>query len=147
MRLWFQRMLPTLAAGLVVLPGAAGVAVLHAHLTGSHPARDEVVAEAPRAIRLTFSEKTEVAVSDIKVFGADSAAIRMGKVERGDDSLTIEAPVLGSLGSGEFAVVWRTAAKDGHPIRGRYTFRIEPRPAPADTARPRPAESGTRANR
>lgn len=144
MRLWFQRMLPSLAAGLVVLPGAA---LVHAHLTGSFPARDEVVADAPTVIRLRFSEKTEVAVSDIKLLGSDSAAVRLGKVVRGDDSLTIEAPVLGTLGSGEYAVVWRTAGKDGHPIRGRYTFRLEPRPAPADTARPRPAEPGDRARR
>lgn len=144
MRLRFNRVLPSLAAGLIVVPGVLGV---HAHLTGSDPAREAVLIAAPRSIQLTFSEKTEVAVSDIKVLGADSAAVRMGKVVRGDDSLTIEAPVLGRIGSGEYAVVWRTAARDGHPLRGRFTFRVTLPAAPADTARPRRAESGDPARR
>src|SRR5687768_17811780 len=74
MRLQVNRVLPSLVAGLIVVPGALG---LHAHLTGSYPAKEEVLTAAPRYIQLTFSEKTEVAVSDIKVLGADSAAVRM----------------------------------------------------------------------
>ena len=144
MRLQFNRGLPSLVAGLIVVPGALG---LHAHLTGSYPAKEEVLTAAPRSIQLTFSERTEVAVSDIKVLGADSVAVSMGKVVRGDDSLTIEAPVLGGIGAGEYAVVWRTAARDGHPLRGRYTFRVTLPVAPADTARPRRAESGDPARR
>ena len=144
MRLRFQGVLPSLAAGLIVLPGAFA---MHAHLTGSYPARDEVLTQAPRIIQLTFSEKTEVAVSDIKLLGADSAAVPVGKVVRAENPLAIEVPVMGRVGSGEFAVVWRTAAKDGHPLRGRYTFRVELTPAPADTARSRQAESGDPAGR
>ncbi len=144
MRLRFQCVLPSLAAGLILVPGALA---MHAHLTASFPAKGEVLAQAPGVVRLTFSEKTEVAVSDVKVLGADSSAIPVGKVVRGDDSLTITAPILGEVGPGEYAVIWRTAGRDGHPIRGRYTFRVTPPPAPAETARSSQAESGDPARR
>ena len=144
MRFRFHQVLPSLAAGLIVLPGAA--LAVHAHLTGSFPGKDEVVAEAPTEIRLTFSEKVELAISSIKVLGADSAEVRMGKAARTDDTLTIAAPVLGALAPGEYAVVWRTASRDGHPIRGRYTFTVTA-PAKAEPARSRPAEPGDPARR
>lgn len=144
MRFRFHQVLPSLAAGLIVLPGAA--LAVHAHLTGSFPGKDEVVAEAPTEIRLTFSEKVELAISSIKVLGADSAEVRVGKAARTDDTLTIAAPVLGALAPGEYAVIWRTASRDGHPIRGRYTFTVTA-PAKEDPARSRPAEPGDPARR
>ena len=144
MRFRFHQVLPSLAAGLIVLPGVA-VAV-HAHLTGSFPGKEEVVAEAPREIRLTFSEKVELAISSIRVLGADSAEVKMGKAARTDDTLTIAAPVLGAIAPGEYAVVWRTASRDGHPIRGRYTFTVTA-PPKGDPAQSRPAEPGDPARR
>ena len=79
---------------------------------------------APREIRLTFTARPELALSDIKVTTAAGAAVAMGKVAQGADSLTIVAPVRGAMADGAIVIAWRTAGKDGHVIRGRIPFSV-----------------------
>jgi putative copper export protein len=50
-------------------------------------------------------------------------------------------PVRGTLGNGRYSVIWQTAAADGHPVGGQYSFTIAgvPLAATADTSRVVPA--------
>jgi putative copper export protein len=42
----------------------------------------------------------------------------------GDDPLGIVAPLSRQLGTGRYTVSWQTAAADGHPSRGSFTFSV-----------------------
>ena len=117
------------------------VAPFHTELKSSSPARDEVLRTAPTEIRLTYTARPEVALSDIKVSSAAGAAVEMGKVARGKDSLTIVAPVRGAMSDGAYVITWRTAGKDGHVIRGRIPFSISASAAAAVSSE-RPCASG-----
>lgn len=117
------------------------LAPFHTELKSSSPARDEVLRTAPAEIRLTYTARPEVALSDIKVSSAAGAAIEMGKVARGKDSLTIVAPVRGAMSDGAYVITWRTAGKDGHVIRGRIPFSISASAAAAVSSA-RPCASG-----
>ena len=112
-------------AGLALLASGSAVA-LHNHLTKSAPAEDEVLAAAPRVIRLWFSEKPEPAFSSITLLGADSAKVEVGKAEATDDTLSVSFAIKAPLSAGAYQVRWRTAGKDGHAVRGTYRFSIKP---------------------
>ena len=118
------------------------VAPFHTELKSSSPAKDEVLRTAPREIRLTYTARPEVALSDIKVSSTAGAAVEMGKVVRGKDSLTIVAPVRGAMPDGAYVITWRTAGKDGHAIRGRIPFSVSASAAGAAVSSERPCASG-----
>lgn len=107
-------------AGVVLLPAAF---FFHTHLTKSFPAKDASLAEAPAQVRLWFSTKPEAKLTSITLLAADSSKIAMGPVAATDDTLSVAAAVQGQLAPGAYTVVWKTAAKDGHVVRGRYRFR------------------------
>ena len=114
-------MAPLAVAGAVLVPGS----LLHTHLTASFPAKDTVLNGSPAKILLTFSARPELALSDIKLLRADSTAVATGKVARcAEDSLSIGVPLTARLADGAYSVIWRTGSKDGHPIRGRFAFRV-----------------------
>lgn len=106
------------------LLGASGTASQHLRLTGSSPAKDSTVAEAPREIRLSFSLKPELALVRIGLASASGSKVEMGKPARTSDSLTVAAPIEGRLTPGSYTVSWQAASGDGHPIRGTFDFTL-----------------------
>jgi methionine-rich copper-binding protein CopC len=128
-----RRAVPVAFAAMLGFPV---VAPFHTELKSSSPAKDEVLRTAPREIRLTFTARPEVALSDIKVSTAAGAAVAMGKAVRGRDSLSVVAPVQGAMPDGAYTVSWRTAGKDGHAIRGRFGFSVSASAAAVSSARP-----------
>ncbi len=134
-----RRVFPVALAAIVGFPV---VAPFHTELKSSSPGKDEVLRTAPREIRLTFTARPEVALSDIKVSSAAGAAVEMGKAARGKDSVTIVAPVQGAMPDGAYVIAWRTAGKDGHVIRGRIPFSVSASGAAAAVSSERPCASG-----
>lgn len=108
----------------LLLMGAGGAATQHLRLTGSSPAKDSTVAEAPRAISLSFSLKPELALVRINLASASGAKVAMGKPATTSDSLTVSAPVQGAMSPGGYTVSWQAASGDGHPIRGTFGFTV-----------------------
>lgn len=116
-------MLPALrATGLAA--ALAGAAFFHNKLEKSAPAADEKLATAPREIRLWFHEKPEAALTTIAVVGADSTRVTTGKVHTTDDPLSVAAGVTGPMAPGGYIVRWKTSGKDGHIIKGSFSFRV-----------------------
>jgi methionine-rich copper-binding protein CopC len=112
--------------GLALIAGVPAMAVaLHNHLKKSVPAADEALAASPKEIRLWFEENPEVKLSSINLLTADSAKIAIGAVKATDDPTAISADVTQPLKSGKYIVVWRTASKDGHAVRGKYAFSVK----------------------
>jgi methionine-rich copper-binding protein CopC len=105
----------------VVLPAAV---MFHLHLTKAAPGKGETVATSPAQIRLTYSQRPELKLTSVSLLRlADSSTVALGKPAAAD-SLTIVVAVPTTLEPGAYRVVWRTASRDGHPVRGKYEFAV-----------------------
>lgn len=103
----------------------ANPAAAHAELAGADPPIDGIIEQAPSAVTLWFTERTEPKFSEIQVL--DTSARR---VDRNDlrtdplDPLALRAPV-GRLDKGTYTVVWKAlSAVDGHVTRGAFAFTV-----------------------
>ncbi len=94
----------------------------HLTLVDSSPKQDEVLAEAPTQILLRFNEVLDLAQCGISLRGSDGA-IDLGELTL-PDSVSVSAPVTGSMADGEYRVSWIASAKDDHAVRGRYSFTV-----------------------
>lgn len=136
---WLRR-----AAAFAVLVGAPRTAFAHTHLTRSQPAAGEQIAAVPTLLRFWYSEAPELAVTRIVLTDSTGARVALDAVEQGDSKLEVRCRIEGRLAAERFTVTWSTAALDGHPSHGSFTFRILPEavrsapPAPlvVDTASP-----------
>jgi methionine-rich copper-binding protein CopC len=110
----------TAAIALTVTPA---VALAHGRLVASNPAADSRITAAPRELRLTFSEKAELAVSRVRLLGPDGKAVALAPLTASDDEgRTVVAAVQGSLAPGAYTVEWQLVGRDGHPVRGKFSF-------------------------
>ena len=127
-RLGFVRVFVVLRALVVMLTLVAlmpAIAIAHGALKRSSPASGAHLSEAPRELRLTFTEAPELAFTRIRLLGPDSADVALGPLSI-DSALTAVASVRGALVAGTYTVVWQVAGADGHPVRGRFRFTIAP---------------------
>jgi len=107
------------AAVLALLPAALHA---HVHLVRAVPVPDSIATEV-REIRLVFSGNPEVGFTRISLLASDSTPVALGSPRRAaDDADALVSRVEAPLAPGRYTVVWQTAGKDGHPIRGRYEF-------------------------
>ncbi|MBA3340327.1 MAG: copper resistance protein CopC/CopD [Gemmatimonadaceae bacterium] len=117
-------------AGWLATPANASA---HGGLKSSDPAPGDTVRSVLTRIRLDFSEAPEMAFTSVQLRGPSGSLIDTGKpVFSGPLTLVLSFP--GVSAPGTYTVIWRTAGKDGHPVRGRFTFAIAPRgdaPVPA----------------
>lgn len=115
--------LPSLVAAIVLL-GTPAVLSAHGALKSSSPAGGAKLTAVPDALRLTFSERVELAVSRIQLLGPDGTAVALSPL-RADSAFILVADIAGALRAGTYTVAWQVAGADGHPVRGRFTFSIE----------------------
>lgn len=141
-RLWMRaRLVAAIACGLVLVVVRPGLP--HGALKSSSPKAGSHLAVVPRELRLTFTEAPELATASIVLTGPDSMPVALGPLTIPADSSTVlMATITGSLTAGVHRVAWRIAGKDGHPVRGTFSFVIAPgaaglagvsSPAAADT--------------
>ncbi len=100
--------------------------LFHLHLVKAEPGVDATVTEPPRQIRLWFSEPPELKLTSVTLVREDNAPVATVKMAATDDSLSVAGPVPVALEPGKYAVLWRTGSRDGHAVRGRYTFTYAP---------------------
>ena len=125
-----------MALAVLCLPA---ILLAHAKLTSSSPSDGAILSDAPREIRLTFSERPSIAIASVVlVSGADSIPLTPLAVDATDGN-TVIAPVPRTLGSGAWKVVWRVSSRDGHPIRGAYAFAIQSRGSDTSIVLQKPA--------
>lgn len=120
--------LAVLVAAVTLL---AGFTALHMHLEKSFPAGKQVLAEAPAAIQLWFSERPERALTRIRLVGPDDVLFRLGEVEEVADSNSVRVAVDDSLPEGKYTVMWQSGSPDGHKVKGKFWFRYDSKAQPA----------------
>jgi putative copper export protein/methionine-rich copper-binding protein CopC len=114
----------------------------HGRLTRAVPAEGSRSSVAPRELRLEFSEQPALAVSTVRLLASGGREIPLGALGYAADSRrALVAPVATVLAPGAYTVVWQMAGDDGHPVRGRYGFTVDPaagaREAPVTPEAPR----------
>jgi copper transport protein len=120
-------------AGIIVLTALLGsstdVPTLSAPPTGSlvtaEPAPNELLARTPDRFSLTFAEPVDLQSATISVLRVGGEEVSLGQIEGNKTSPTrISARPQGTLGTGDFTVVWSAqTADDGQPLAGAYPFR------------------------
>ncbi|MEO8335926.1 MAG: copper resistance protein CopC [bacterium] len=132
-RAWLAALL-TLCVAILVHPA---IAWAHAHLKKSTPAAKSILAVAPRDIRLWFTEQPELSFTTITLADSSGAVIALGPVEKDSvGPMAVRVTIAGTVANGLYTVSWKTAAADGHPSSGKFTFRVAavavaaPAPAP-----------------
>lgn len=124
----------------LVFVGSAVPAVAHQKLERSAPADGAQVSGLLREIRLTFSEAPELSFTRIRLLNASNQEILLSPVRLVSDTANqVVADVMSPLPSGSYTVEWQAAGRDGHPVRGRFSFSILAPARSADTAGPAPA--------
>lgn len=113
-----------LAIGLGLLGTTAAFA--HAHLVTATPADKAVVAAAPGALTLKFSEGVALKFTGVTVNGPGGATIALGagSLDPKDDTL-LTVPLSGPLAAGAYTVLWHALSTDGHKSSGSYGFTVK----------------------
>jgi putative copper export protein/methionine-rich copper-binding protein CopC len=97
-------------------------ALAHARLTKSAPTADARLSALPTAIRLWYSEAPEIALTRVILTDSAGHVVKVGAVERDESTLAVHVAIIGKLAAGRYKVTWKTAAADGHPSQGSFTF-------------------------
>ncbi|MFF8448852.1 copper resistance CopC/CopD family protein [Streptomyces leeuwenhoekii] len=120
-------MLLTVAGALLA---GAGPASAHAALTGSDPRQGAVVAKAPAAVSLTFSEEVSMDGDSLRVLGPRGERVDDGApaAVRGT---TYAVKLHAGLPDGTYTVAYQVVSADSHPVAGAFTFSIG---APSETS-------------
>ncbi|MEZ0064252.1 methionine-rich copper-binding protein CopC/putative copper export protein [Streptacidiphilus sp. MAP12-20] len=122
--------------GLLValLLGGAGTASAHAALLSTDPSQGTVLAVAPGAVTLRFSESVTLEPDALRVFDPSGKRVDTGgATHAGSDSATARVRLGADAASaqGTYTVAWRVVSADTHPVAGAYTFSIGRTSAPA----------------
>lgn len=113
------------AATVAALLLAARPLAAHTKLTASSPAAGATLATPPAELRLTFSERLQLAFTEVRLLDAAGVSQALAPLAADPaDSLSIRAAVRATLAAGIYRVQWQTAGRDGHPIRGSFSFTV-----------------------
>jgi copper transport protein len=117
-----------LVAALVLALASSRPVEAHAALSASEPADGGMVATAPAAARLTFSEP--VAPLVLRLLGPDGATQELSGASLEGDTLVVPLPPV--TAEGTYVLSYRVVSQDGHPVGGSLVFAVGD--APPDSA-------------
>jgi putative copper export protein/methionine-rich copper-binding protein CopC len=119
-----RRLVATVFASLAIL-GTPLLLYAHARLVRSTPAENAQLDAPPSSVTLWFSEQPELRFTSIRLVDSAGTSISVGAAARlPGDASAVTIPVAAQLSRGRYTVIWRTAAADGHPTLGRYSFTV-----------------------
>ncbi len=113
------------AAGAAIATVAAPAALAHAKLLGSQPAADSVVSPAPAQVRLRFNEPLELPFSKVKLVDEKGAVVEAAKVAADPADAKALIATTPGLHAGAYRVQWTTVTRDGHKVKGEFSFRVK----------------------
>lgn len=97
----------------------------HVHMNKSQPAKAQVLTTPPTLVQLWFSGAVESQWSKIEVTDANGERVDNGAVSAiGSDASSMQIS-LKPIGTGSYEVKWSTASRDGHRIKGNYSFSVK----------------------
>jgi copper resistance protein C len=129
-------------SGVLALAGTPAVA--HDALLDSEPADGAVVTQAPDRVLLSFAATQAEIGAEVVVTGPDGTVWSDGPAVV--SGATVTQPLKAGMPSGEYTVLWRSVAGDGHPVDGALGFTLDlpvDPPPPVDVIVETPAISET----
>lgn len=97
----------------------------HPRLESANPAPSGVVAVAPTAVRLHFSEALIGRFSSLRLRDPSGRPVPTGPSALDPrDHHTLAAAIPARLARGRYTVDWRVVSVDTHRVQGRYSFTI-----------------------
>jgi methionine-rich copper-binding protein CopC len=110
----------------------AGDASAHARLKRAVPPVGGVVSanSVPAEIRIWFSERVEVSLSEIQVVNAAGLRFDNGELRLDEADPTELHLALKPLAPGRYRVVWRVISMDTHKTNGTFPFRVRSKGRP-----------------
>lgn len=118
-RSWMGRVLMAVAAVFVV----STMAQAHTKLQKSDPVDGATLTTPPVMVQLFFNEKPDLKVSKVTLTGP-SGNVELG-VAHSMGEKDIMAGIKGTVGNGKYTVSWQTAGKDGHVLKGSFSFTVQ----------------------
>lgn len=115
---WMGRFV-CVAAAVFVLSAAV---LAHTKLEKSDPADGATVTISPKWVQLFFSEKPDLKVTKVDVTGP-SGKVELGPAHSMADK-DVMAPINRPMDNGKYTVSWQTAGKDGHVLKGTFSFTV-----------------------
>ena len=119
----FKNLLVAVAAAVATV--AAPAALAHAKLVGSQPAANSVVSPAPAQVRLQFNEPLELPFSKIKLVDDKGAVVEPSKLAADPADPKALVAATPSLHAGAYRVQWTTVTRDGHKVKGEFSFQVK----------------------
>ena len=121
---------------------AAVPASAHAMLERTSPGADSVVARAPDAVVVTFSESVTLVPGAVRVYDGGLREVDTGAAVHpdGDPNSAVVALPAG-LAAGTYTVTWRVVSADSHPVSGGFRFSVG-HPGPSAAPPPVPDAGG-----
>jgi methionine-rich copper-binding protein CopC len=114
---------PTIILYMLLAP-IAGMA--HAILVKSQPAKDEILAQAPKQIDLWFNDAVRGEYKALAVIDSNGKRVDNHDVEQSiTDGSNIHATVQ-NLIPGVYTVRYRVVSEDTHIVTGKFEFTVKP---------------------
>lgn len=110
------------AVMLLMLAFPAGVWA-HSKLESSIPPADSTSKEAVKQLSLTFNEKIDPTLSTLTIMNKKGEKVEPADVKVKGEALIAELSQ--PLDTGSYSVEWKIVGKDGHPVKGTYSFQVE----------------------
>lgn len=103
----------------------SGVAWGHGHPEHMTPAPNATLQQAPKQVKMVFTEALEPPFSTLKVTNARGQSVNQGPSQVNHDKPRVMVAPLTALEPGTYTVRWHVVARDGHTTHGEYTFRLK----------------------
>ena len=114
-----------LAIGSAAALASSYPAAAHTKLLKSNPAVNTVVANAPKTITLTFSERLVPAFSKFELTMPEHAGMKVPVTTAvSSDGKQLVGTVKKPLGKGAYKILWTAAGSDGHRMTGEVAFKV-----------------------
>lgn len=116
----------TVAAAIMLgIVAASAVASAHLSLKESSPKKDETVSASPEAVTLRFTQAPQMAGTSVRLLPKGGRPLDLDPATaREDDPSVVVLEVSETLADGDYEVMWRAMAQDGHTIRGEFGFSV-----------------------
>jgi copper transport protein len=108
----------------VLLLAFSTAAFGHLALQSATPADGERLDRVPPVLELRFSEPIELPLFRIGLAGP-LGEVLLGDPAEFDDRHAVRIAIPEPLHPGTYTVSWQAVGRDGHPVRGQYSFSIE----------------------
>lgn len=113
-------------ASMVAVLVAGVVACAHLALETSSPQADETVTASPETVTLWFTEAPQMAGTSVRLLPESGTPFDLAAATAAeDDSTIVVLDVSETLADGDYRVMWRAMARDGHTIRGDFGFTVQ----------------------